>query len=201
MLKEGSFEEFLFKNKYVFLVILSGLILMALGYIFFRNVYLPQSSKIEVLDASDEVSDNVSELVVEISGEVINPGVYKLSPNSRIDDLLIAAGGLSQNADRDYVSKNINRAAKLLDGQKLYVPKINETTNVSAGQSGKVVSTGFININTADIKSLDSLSGIGPVYAQNIIEHRPYSETSELVSKGAIPANVYEKIKEKISCY
>ena len=177
---------------------------MALGYIFFKNAGLPQSSRIEILDASGELSEEVKEMVVEISGEVLKPGVYKLPFNSRIDDLLIISGGLSRSADRDFVDKNINRAAKLLDGQKIYIPnKTNNEkliTNNFSGSGGQVNSS-LININTADLKSLDSLSGIGPVYAQNIVEHRPYSETSQLVSRGVIPNNVYLKIKDKISCY
>lgn len=195
----------LYKNRYLVLIVLSGLILIVLGYIFSKNLELFQSSKIEVLDASGDVSSSTmnatTELVVEISGEVIRPGVYKLSGGSRIDDLLIASGGLSQNADRDFVAKSINRAAKLSDGQKLYIPELGQTLGISSTSGGGGGETGFVNINTADAKTLDTLSGIGPVYAQNIIEHRPYSETSELVSKGAIPNNVYLKIKEKISCY
>ncbi len=195
------FEDFFFKNRYLILIVLSGLILMVLGYIFSKNGGEPSSSKIEVLNASGEVKDDVTQLVVEISGEVQKPGVYKLPSGSRIDDLLIASGGLSQNADREIVAKNINRAAKLFDGQKIYISKVGGTLGISTGQTGEVGETGLININTADLKTLDALSGIGPVYAQNIIEHRPYSETSQLVSKGAIPSNVYLKIKEKISCY
>lgn len=195
------FDNLLFKNKYLVLIILLGLILVSLGYFSFRNVGLPSTSRIEVLDASSEPSSGISDVVAEISGEVINPGVYKLAYGSRIDDLLIASGGLSRSADRDFVAKNINRAAKLSDGQKLYIPKVNETLGVLIGQSGGGGETGFVNINAADIKTLDSLPGIGPVYAQNIVEHRPYSNVSELVSKGVIPNNVFLKIKEKISCY
>lgn len=194
-------DEFLFKNRYLILVVLSGLILISVGFLFFKNVDLPSSTKIEVLDASSEAKEATGEIVVEISGEVIKPGVYKLSFGSRIDDLLIISGGLSASSDRGWVDRNINRAAKLLDGQKIYIPKVNETLGISTAQTGGGGETGLININTADTKTLDSLSGIGPVYAQNIIEHRPYSETSQLVSKGAIPNNVYLKIKEKISCY
>ena len=195
----------LYKNKYLILTILSGLILIALGFIFFRNGGNPSSSKIEVLDASGElkgdVKNDTTEIVVEISGEVQKPGVYKLPSGSRIDDLLIASGGLSQNADRVVIAKNINRAAKLSDGQKLYIPRQGESNTSTSSITSNTSIGGQVNINTADAKTLDSLSGIGPVYAQNIIEHRPYSETKELVSKGAIPSNVYEKIKEKISCY
>ena len=195
----------MYKNKYLILTILSGLILIALGFIFFRNGGNPSSSKIEVLDASGElkgdVKNDTTEIVVEISGEVQKPGVYKLPSGSRIDDLLIASGGLSQNADRVVIAKNINRAAKLFDGQKLYIPRQGESNTSTSSITSNTSIGGQVNINTADAKTLDSLSGIGPVYAQNIIEHRPYSETKELVSKGAIPSNVYEKIKEKISCY
>ena len=191
----------LYKNRYLILVVLSGLILIVLGYIFSRNGGLSQSSKIEVLDASGDVKGDVMELVVEISGEVQNPGVYKLPAGSRIDDLLIASGGLSRNADRDLIAKNINRAAKLFDGQKIYIPPLRQGFAGQASTDGGVAQSSLININTADAKTLDGLPGIGPVYAQNIIEHRPYSEVSELVSKGAMPSNVYQKIKDKISCY
>ena len=177
---------------------------MAVGFLFSKNAGFPSSTKIEVLDALSETKEATGDIIVEISGEVLKPGVYKLSFGSRIDDLLIISGGLSASSDRGWVDRNINRAAKLSDGQKIYIPKVNDSTaplrQGFAGQ-GEGGETGLININTADTKTLDSLSGIGPVYAQNIIEHRPYSETSQLVSKGAIPSYVYEKIKEKISCY
>ncbi len=194
-------NEFFFKNRYLILTTLSGLILISVGFLFFKNVGFPSSTKIEVLDALSEAKEATGDIIVEISGEVLKPGVYKLSFGSRIDDLLIVSGGLSASSDRDWVDRNINRAAKLFDGQKIYIPKVGQTLGISTGQTGGGGETGLINLNTADAKTLDSLPGIGQVYAQNIIEHRPYSETSELVSKGAIPNNVYEKIKEKISCY
>jgi competence protein ComEA len=55
------------------------------------------------------------------------------------------------------------------------------------------------NINTASQSELEKLTGIGPVYAQSVIEHRPYSNTQELVSKKIIPQKTYEKIKSEIS--
>ena len=59
----------------------------------------------------------------------------------------------------------------------------------------------MVNINTATLKELDTLPGIGPVYGQNIIEHRPYSTVEELLSKAVLKKNVYEKIKDKVSVY
>ena len=54
---------------------------------------------------------------------MINPGVYELKNTDRIDDALVAAGGLSGEADRDWVEINLNKAEKLYDGQKIYIPK------------------------------------------------------------------------------
>lgn len=179
-------------------MLLAGLILTGLGLFFFKNSSGDISDRVEVLPAITEGQDAFSEIVVEISGAVEKPGVYKLPVDTRVEDLLIAGKGLSSVADRVWVEKNINRAAKLSDGQKVYIPE-KGTTKTVAENSGGVVWGDRVNVNTADAKTLDSLPGIGPVYAQNIIEHRPYSTLPELVSKGAIPQSTLEKIKDKIS--
>ena len=59
----------------------------------------------------------------------------------------------------------------------------------------------LININTASLQELDTLPGIGPVYGQSIVEHRPYSNIEELMSKGALKKNVYEKVKDLVTIY
>ncbi len=122
-------------------------------------------------------------------------GSINYQVQSRIDDLLVVAGGLSIEANRDYVSKNINRALKLSDGQKIYIPTINEKSDIASFK------TQSININNASLEELDSLSGIGPTLAKSIIEQRPYSNIDELQSKGILKKNVFEKIKDKITAY
>lgn len=184
-------EELFLKNKYLVLVVFLGLILVGLGILSVRNGHGLNSDRIEVLTASTEAQDASGEVVAEISGAVEKSGVYRLAKDSRVEDGLIAAGGLSENADRDWVDKNLNRAAKLSDGQKIFIPE----------KGGGVVQSGLININTADLKTLDTLPGIGPVYAQNITEHRPYSSVEELVSKGAITSSVFGKIKNLVTVY
>lgn len=198
------FDQFIFKNRFLLLIFLSGLILSGLGVFYFKNGGGQNSDKVEVLNATTENQNVDTEIVVEIAGEVEKPGVYKLPLDSRVEDLLIAGGGLSVDADRVWTEKNINRAAKLSDGQKIYIPNkesLTSNTSITGISAGGQVSTTLINVNTADAKTLDSLPGIGPVYARNIIEHRPYSTAQELVSKGAITQSVYEKIKEKIGVY
>jgi competence protein ComEA len=141
----------------------------------------------------------------------MHPGVYKLVSGSRVDDLLVLSGGFSSDANRVWTDKYLNRAAKLTDGQKVYIPSVNQQSNVlSAENSGgdQTISSTFssdsnslININTASLSQLDSLPGIGQIYGQNIIEHRPYSTLEELVSKGALKQSLYDKIKNLITLY
>jgi len=149
--------------------------------------------------------------VIEVSGAVETPGVYKLSTNARVEDALIAAGGISADADRNWMEKTLNRAAKITDGQKIYIPRINEQTggasanNATGYQSTSSVGgsdfANTVNVNTASQKELESLWGIGPVTAQNIIEQRPYSTIEELLNKKILKTNVYETNINKLSVY
>lgn len=198
-------EEFFLKNRYLLLVILIGLILVGVGVLFFRGKGNLSGTKVEVLNSTTESQNAPSEIVAEISGQIEKPGVYKLQNNSRVEDLIVTAGGFSAGADRDWIAKNLNRAARVSDGQKVYIPKTGESekglapTKFDGG--GGVVQGSLININTADLKTLDTLPGIGPVYGQNIIEHRPYSNVEDLLSKEVLKQSVYEKIKNNITVY
>ncbi len=164
----------------------------------------------EVLSESTG-SENQKVITAEIAGQVMIPGVFKLNDGSRVDDLLISAGGFSAKADRTWIDKYLNRAARLTDGQKIYVPTVGEQSNAATAKNNagdQTISTSFssdssglININSASLSQLDSLPGIGQVYGQSIIEHRPYSTVEELLSKGALKNSVFQKIKDKVSVY
>jgi competence protein ComEA len=206
-----NFEELISEWRKPLIFLFLGLILVGFGVIYYKVSPGGESSSIEVLESSSSGRENGNDIVVEISGEVVKSGVYKLSHDSRVEDLLIASGGLSANADRDWIEIYVNRAAKLTDGQKVFIPRVGEQSEGgSAKNTGGIKvdqgvlgsgSVGLVNINTASVQELDALSGIGQVYAQNIIEHRLYSNIDELVSKGALPKNVYEKIRDKITIY
>jgi len=200
----SSSNSFFSKNLLSFFLV--GILLIVVGIFYFKNYNFPQNTKVEVLENSD--SPTITDITVEIAGEVNSPGVYNMSADSRVEDLLNASGGLTEDANSNWVSKYLNRAAKLTDSQKIYIPSQSEV--LSANESGVDQSTsstfssdssGQININTASLGELDKLPGIGPVYGQSIIDHRPYSTTEELVSKGAIKQNVYDKIKNLVSLY
>lgn len=202
-MSEEKWLTLLFKFRWQIAILLVGASLLGLG-IFFTKGKLNTSNGVEVIEAGDDQKDQ-EEIIVEVSGAVENPGVYKLSPNARTEDALIAAGGVSADADRDWMDRTINRAAKVTDGQKIYIAQKGETvqgvstTTDQASTAQKATSA--LNINTATQNQLESLWGIGPVTAQNIIEQRPYSSVEELLTKKIIKSNVYEKNKDLLTVY
>jgi competence protein ComEA len=168
-----DWEELLLKYRYQILLLLIGTILIGLGVLLFKNKDSLRSSSVEVLESSTDIEGIGSgEVVIEVSGAVETPGVYKLSINARVEDALIAAGGISVDADRDWMEKTLNRAAKITDGQKIYIPRINEqisgvsANNVAGYQSASSVGgsnfANTVNVNAASQKELESLWGIGP---------------------------------------
>jgi competence protein ComEA len=170
-----------------------------------------QSESGQVDASSTAISPKVAkQIVVDIEGAVEKPGVYKLTADSRIQDALIACGGLSRDADRQQVSQNLNLAAPLIDGGKLYIPAVGEQIAGSGISSSGVVGNGssalgsqtkMVNINTANEAELDGLPGVGPATAQKIISKRPYQKVTELVDKKAVGASVFGKIKDMVSVY
>ena len=117
-----------------------------------------------------------------------------------LDDAIKKAGGFAQDADREYIAKNINLASVVKDGQKIYIPKVGETVSDSNGNalSSNSKST-LVNINTATESELDSLPGIGPVRAGKIIANRPYASINDLLTKKVLGEATFEKIKDQIS--
>ena len=113
-------EEWVFANRQIVIISLVGILLIGGGlFIYSSGVFEP--TKVEILDNSQIAGASASgqKVVVEIAGAVEKPGVYNLEADARVDELLVAAGGLSASADRDWVAKNLNRAARVVDGQKI----------------------------------------------------------------------------------
>lgn len=153
------------------------------------------------------------QIVVDVDGAVAHPGLYKLPPGSRVQAALAAAGGLSPQAD----AHRINRAAKLHDGQKLYVLSQGESAPPLAASNGQgcegqsctssdgadagsdTEGQGLVNINTANATQLTQLPGIGPAIAQKIIYYRtangPFSSVDDLTKVPGIGAAKLAQIK------
>ena len=197
--EEFSWNQIWEKNKVPISLGLVGMILIGIGV--FSVLLLGQKQpEIEILPA-EEVAEKAT-LFVDLEGGVERPGIYELPTDSRVNDVLVRAGGLSATADREWAAKNLNLAQKLIDGAKIYIPLVGETTK-DIEQSGGAVAgvTKKININTASASELDTLWGIGEVRAEAIIDNRPYQSVEELKSKKIIPSNVYERIKDEITVY
>lgn len=135
---------------------------------------------------------------VYICGSVVNPGVYEVSGDARLDDLLKLCGGASEDADLG----DVNLAAAIADGEKIYIRNKEE-----AKQEKKVLKEeaakedGRININTAGREELMTLPGIGAAKAEAILAYReaaPFVSVEDLMKITGIKQGVFSKIKDFI---
>jgi competence protein ComEA len=167
------------------------------------------SSTASGISSGTPLSKNkTKEIIIDVSGAVVKPGVYALKSDARVKDAILAAGGMSEIADRLKVAQTINLAAQLTDGGKLYIPAVGEQMTGSGGVSengsgGSSIgsSTGIININSASETDLDALPGVGKVTADKIIANRPYQTVAELVAKKVVGSSEFNKIKDKVSTF
>ena len=209
--RNGDYVALVNENRAQILFALTGLILVAIGLFLYKSGFLGSSNNIEVIEDITQSQEDGSKIYVEVAGAVEKPGVFAMQKGDRINDLLVASGGFSADADREWVEKTVNRAAILTDGQKVYIPHQNEQSSVmsakdvsfdeNSSKNTNNIQTYMININTASQSELESLRGIGPVTGKNIIDHRPYSDVSELLSRGVLKKNVYEDNKDKMTVY
>ena len=95
---DSSWEEFLYSYRIPITVILIGLIMIGIAFLFYKDEQ-KRGDDIQVIETKEEVTAN--ETFVEVAGAVENPGVYGFEANSRIEDALVAVGGLSAEADRE----------------------------------------------------------------------------------------------------
>ncbi len=103
-------------------------------------------------------------IVVHVAGEVRKPGVYELPAGARVTDAIERAGGPTSGA----VVDSINLAAALADGQQVVVP----ARAANGSVTGVVTEDGPISLGTATVEQLDTIEGIGPVTAADIIAFR-----------------------------
>ncbi|HET8565440.1 MAG TPA: ComEA family DNA-binding protein [Solirubrobacterales bacterium] len=114
---------------------------------------------------SFSISGQGGDLVVDVTGAVRRPGVYRMPAGSRVNDALTRAGGPAPRAETEAV----NLAARLADGQQVVVPeRIPEGAAIGAAPS----EGGPISLGTATAEQLEEIDGIGPVTAGDIVEFR-----------------------------
>ncbi len=115
---------------------------------------------------SFSISGQSGDVVVDVTGAVRRPGVYRMPAGSRVDDAVTRAGGPTGKAELEAV----NLAARLADGQQVVVPgRLSAGTSTAAGASAD---EGPISLGTATVEQLEEIDGIGPVTAGDIVEFR-----------------------------
>lgn len=168
------------------------------------DIFVEESSEVSTENSNEkqELLNEQNKIVVEIKGEVKNPNIYYLKEDSIIDDLIVAAGGLRENAN----ISQINRAEQLQNHQSIYIPSNEEIQNSAEEVVHKVNNqnnSNLININTASVSELDALPGVGPSKAQAIITYReengPFKSIEEIKNVSGIGESSFEKIKDLIT--
>ena len=196
------------KYKIESLLILTALIIALISsFIFIASQSTPEAET-PILNPVKSTILSENKIVVDLSGAVENPNVYEVTSGARLKDVLILAGGLSGEADREFFARNFNLARILKDQEKFYVPN-NEETQTGAAQensftyptpaSDALGASEKININTASLEQLDTLSGIGKITGQKIIQNRPYQSIDDLLNNKIVGKSVFEKIKNLIA--
>lgn len=182
-------------NKYKITLILGlvGTLLIGLGLLIPN---LNTEKKPIVIENSKQ--NNSQNIKVDVEGAVKNPGVYSLSFGARVLDAIYASGGFTEKTDSNWLTKNINLAAVVKDGEKIYINSIGEDISISESKSqGRA--TGRISLNKASMQQLDTLPGVGEVTAKKIIAGRPYVSIEELLNKKVVGNATFNKIKDLVS--
>ena len=144
--------------------------------------------------SAEVAGDQVSSVVVDVSGAVRNPTVATLPEGSRVYEAIEAAGGLADDADLSA----LNRAAVLEDGEKVYVPAASQEPEGGSGEPSSSREPTLVNINLADVDELDTLPGIGPATAQAIVDDRAangrFASPEDLMRVSGIGEKKFEKL-------
>ena len=216
------------KKIFVYIIITSVIALIIYEVAIKKENLIENITDINTIEISEENEtkeekvDITKKIMVYITGEVKNPGIYELEENSRIKDVIEKAGGLKETAD----ITDINLATILQDEDKITIPtkdkkmeekqnteriqsnkqsktteKSQNTTSISTNTTGKNQNT-KVNINTATQTELETLPGIGPSTASKIVSYRKengkFKSIEEIKKVNGIGESKYKKIKELI---
>lgn len=186
--------------------ILLGLVILL--FLLFGSIYLindynyPKKENNQQLQSytsatPKEKPTEKSMIMVDVKGAVQQPGIYRLSTDSRVYQAIQAAGGFLSQADQ----KQINLAQKCKDEMVIYVPVKGETPVSDVGVQSTEEKK--ININTATASELEQLNSIGPAKAEAIVKYRethgPFQSADQLTEVPGIGQKTVDKFKDQIT--
>lgn len=159
-------------------------------------------STVSSITESTDLAQEDLVILVDIKGEIKQPGVYELAHDARLNELILLAGGFTENAE----VRQINLAEKLSDQQMIYVPNQDELTfsidQLVEDEEDMSQSSTTVNINTADLTELQELPGVGPSKAQAIIAYREenglFKSIEGLLEVSGFGEKTFEKLKDSI---
>lgn len=129
-------------------------------------------------------------LLVDVVGAVARPGVVQLPAGARVLDALLAAGGMTGDADLFA----LNKAAPLRDGDRVYVPRPGEPPSIAARED-------LVDLNRATPAQLEALPGVGPGTAARIVRaraQRRFMRVEELQTRGLVSARVFSDVRDLV---
>lgn len=192
------------KNKNMIKVLFCLLVLVIAGVIFSCSMKRKEKTAAnEAILSEREAAEPTSEeepaqlICVHVCGSVLHAGVYYLEKGARIHEAVALAGGMTDEADGQYV----NLAKEAIDGSKIYIPTKEEVANGTVPPEEED-RNGIVNINQASMEDLKQLPGIGDIKAEAIISYREskgaFAPVEEIMNVAGIKESSYEQIKEHI---
>ena len=167
-------------------VVVAGALWFGVG----RAAPLPSSVAPASISAEVDLSQSIT---VHVSGAVVQPGVVAVADDSRVADVVIAAGGATADADLS----RVNLAAQVRDGEHVVIPSL------SATQAGGTPPVDRFDLNTADALGFESLQGVGPVLAARIVayreDHGPFESVEDLLDVPGIGESKLAGIRDALA--
>jgi len=221
---KGENMKKIYENKKIILII-GGIVILILSlvlYLFNDNKKteddIALNITIENITSKKEIKER---FYVDVKGSVKKPGVYEFKENDRVIDAIKMAGGLKKNANTDninlseklkgemviyvYSDSEVKKGTKALSCDTICQTKVIEVNNCVPDVTTKVINNELININTASITELQTLTGIGESKAKNIIDYREtngsFKKVEEIKNISGIGDALFEKIKDKITVW
>lgn len=163
-------------------------------------------------DSSPGINDPTTvddEVVVEIVGAVLRPGVFRLAAGSRVGDLVMAAGGYGPRVDTAAAEQSLNLAAPLQDGDRVRVPSRDDPVSTDGpgatgggGPASQGSGAGPVDVNVASAEELDALPGVGPATIEKIVaarEEAAFTSVDDLRTRGIVGEKTLEKLRPLVT--
>lgn len=196
---QNPFLSLSMKEKFLLFTVVLGVMLICFGlFLLWKDSSISEQEPVLGTVQASETDPIASSIYVDVNGAVNSPGIYRLNPGDRVAQGVQAAGGFHSKADVEYLAQELNLAAEVKDGEKIYVVFEGEQESAETSVGAKATNGNGISINTATKEELDSLEGIGEKRAEAIIAARPYISIQELVQKKVLTENQLAAIEKEL---